>query len=59
MKLKHFWWLVLNLLLLSACRPTSQGESIIITLMVDGRERTFAYPASVTVNQFLQDSRNV
>ena len=56
MKLKHFWWLVLNLLLLSACRPTSQGESIIITLMVDGRERTFAYPASVTVNQFLQDS---
>ncbi|MFZ4825887.1 MAG: G5 domain-containing protein [Phototrophicaceae bacterium] len=58
MNLKNHQWLLFCLVLFfGACRPTTQTETMIITLIADGRERTFAYPTSITVAQFLQDSQ--
>lgn len=51
------WLLFYLMLLLTSCRPTLQSEKLIFTLIADGRERSFAYPESITVAQFLQDSK--
>ncbi|MDX2141048.1 MAG: G5 domain-containing protein [Chloroflexota bacterium] len=45
------------LLLLTACDTTaSQQTTILVSLVVDGRERTFEYNAPITVGEFLRDA---
>jgi hypothetical protein len=50
--------LVLILLLLSACRqPTENQQEIRVSLVADGRERTFILPAPTTIDEFLRTPR--
>ena len=48
--------LFLGLLLLAACQSPSEEPKILVSLIADGRERTFEYSAPVTVQEFLQDA---
>lgn len=47
--------LIVLALLISACRPTNQTPQIQVTLVADGRERTFLLPAPTTIDEFLRD----
>ncbi len=42
--------------LLAACAPAAEEPTLLVSLVADGRERTFSYQTPVTVEQFLQDS---
>jgi Tol biopolymer transport system component len=44
------------LLLLAACTQNAEPQGIVVSLMVDGRERTFTYDAPITVGEFLRDA---
>ena len=39
-----------------ACQPEPEENSIIVSLIADGRERTFGYSTNVTVEEFLADA---
>jgi hypothetical protein len=49
--------LIAVLLVLTGCREEQSSLSIRVSLIADGRERTFAYNEPVTVDEFLQDPR--
>lgn len=49
-------WIILVLLLLSACSQEAVTEGIIVSLVVDGRERSFNYDTPITVGEFLRDA---
>ncbi|MFZ4816922.1 MAG: G5 domain-containing protein, partial [Phototrophicaceae bacterium] len=52
-------WISLTLLLLyglSACTTTTPEPELLVTLVADGRERTFSYLIPVTVGEFLEDA---
>lgn len=40
----------------SACTPTVETPNLVITLVVDGRERVFQQPVPITVGEFLLDA---
>ncbi|NWF68808.1 MAG: G5 domain-containing protein [Chloroflexi bacterium] len=46
----------LLLLLLTSCRPPEERPSLLVSLVADGVERTYAYDYPVTVEQFLIDA---
>jgi hypothetical protein len=49
--------LFLLVVLLAACTTTaSQEQRIIVSLVADGRERTFTYDLPITVGEFLRDA---
>lgn len=39
-----------------ACQPEAEENTIIVSLIADGRERTFGYATNVTVEEFLADA---
>lgn len=39
-----------------ACQPEPEENTIIVSLIADGRERTFGYSTNVTVEEFLADA---
>jgi Tol biopolymer transport system component len=41
---------------LAACTPTPQAPKLLVSLVADGRERTFEYISPVTVGEFLRDA---
>lgn len=53
---KRIIMLVCILILLAACQPEPEQDPIIVSLISDGRERTFSYNAPVTVEEFLTDA---
>lgn len=55
--MKHFLVFAVCLLLLASCRAAPETPSIRVSLVADGRERTFAYTAPVTVGEFLRDPK--
>jgi len=52
---KSLFGALLGLLLLAACAPKEEQPSIVVSLIADGRVRTWSYTTPVTVEQFLQD----
>jgi resuscitation-promoting factor RpfB len=46
----------LMMVLLTACSQEAVQEGIIVSLMVDGRERSFNYDTPITVGEFLRDA---
>jgi len=54
---KNKQWVVffLGIILLAACTPAEEEPSILVSLIADGRERTFSYNVPVTVGEFLRD----
>ncbi len=52
-----FSLIIFLLLLLAACRPTQQVQQIRVSVVADGRERTFILPAPTTVEEFLRDPK--
>jgi resuscitation-promoting factor RpfB len=49
--------LVSVILLISACRPPQQAVQIRVSVVADGRERTFILPAPTTIEEFLRDPK--
>jgi len=45
---------VLLVLLLAACRQTPAAPKLLVSVVADGRERTFQLPESMTVEEFLK-----
>lgn len=43
-------------LLVAGCTTTPEANTLTVTVRADGRERTFAYEAPVTVGEFLRDA---
>ncbi len=41
---------------MAGCTQATQQDRLIVSLMVDGRERTFEYPSPITVGEFLRDA---
>lgn len=50
-------WLTLALVLLNACRPTPTEQQIRVTVIADGRERTFIITSPTTVEEFLRNPK--
>src|SRR5215213_6260549 len=48
--------LIATILFLVACTPKEEPHQIIVSLVADGRERTFSYTVPVTVEEFLRDA---
>lgn len=48
--------LLFLLIVLAACTPAAQTPKLLVSLVADGRERTFEYSAPVTVGEFLRDA---
>ncbi len=48
--------LLLAVSLMSACAPSTVQSNLVITLVVDGRERVFQQPIPITVGEFLLDA---
>src|SRR5664279_3544764 len=48
--------LCLCLLLISGCTTTSNSPSLIVTLAVDGQERSYPQPIAITVSEFLRQA---
>lgn len=48
--------LVIIVLVAVACQPEPEENTIIVSLIADGRERTFGYSTNVTVEEFLTDA---
>ncbi len=46
---------LVSIIFLVSCRTQHETPQIRVSLVADGRERTFAYPSSVTVDEFLRD----
>lgn len=44
------------IMILAGCTQTTQQSRLIVSLMVDGRERTFEYDSPITVGEFLRDA---
>mgnify|MGYP005843740741 CR=1 FL=1 len=57
--MKHFLnpLLLVAILLLGACSSQPETQAIRVSLVADGRERTFAYELPVTVGEFLRDPK--
>jgi resuscitation-promoting factor RpfB len=53
---RHLYLAVLILLLAACAQNTQQQSRLIVSLLVDGRERTFEYPTPITVGEFLRDA---
>nr|PZN51454.1 MAG: hypothetical protein DIU68_16430 [Chloroflexota bacterium] len=51
-----FFSFALLCLLFAACAPSTPPPSILVSLVADGRERTFSYTERVTVDEFLRDA---
>jgi hypothetical protein len=54
--MKQFFALTLFLLTLASCVPTPAAPKLLVSLVADGRERTFEYASPVTVGEFLGDA---
>lgn len=54
---KPFLFLTFIVLLLAACRPTPETPQIRVSVVADGRERTFILPAPTTIEDFLRDPK--
>ena len=54
--LKNLYLIVIIGLALTGCQTTSEDNTLIISLIADGRERTFSYASNVTVEEFLADA---
>jgi len=50
----RLYWLFLIVMLLTACQSAVVEDTYIVSLVADGRERTFEYNVQVTVEEFLQ-----
>jgi dipeptidyl aminopeptidase/acylaminoacyl peptidase len=48
--------LTLFITLLAACQPPDEPASIVVSLVADGRVRTWSYTVPVTVDEFLRDA---
>lgn len=48
--------LIFIALIVVACQPEPEENTIIVSLIADGRERTFGYSTNVTVEEFLADA---
>ncbi len=55
-KVRSFLPVLIGLLILAACAPATPKPEMLVSLIADGRERTFSYPQPVTVDQFLKDA---
>lgn len=44
------------LLMAASCSPAPPENRVIVSLLVDGRERTFEYNTAITVGEFLRDA---
>lgn len=53
-KTRHLLLIILSLI--AACTTAQEEPEIIVTLVADGRERTFAYAVPITVGDFLNDA---
>ncbi|MDK3161545.1 G5 domain-containing protein [Kamptonema cortianum] len=51
--------LVTGILLIAGCTAQPQQQALVITLVVDGRERSFQQPVAITVGEFLSDQEVV
>src|SRR5690242_18617184 len=54
---RYFSLLMIFILLLAACRPSPETQQIRVSIVADGRERTFILPAPTTVEEFLRDPK--
>jgi Tol biopolymer transport system component len=54
--MKRIYAVLLLLLTLAACESPSPTPKLLVSLVADGRERTFEYLAPVTVSEFLADA---
>ncbi|MBL8155875.1 MAG: G5 domain-containing protein, partial [Anaerolineae bacterium] len=50
-------WMTLVLVFLCACRPTPTEQQIRVTVIADGRERTFIITSPTTVEEFLRNPK--
>ena len=48
--------LCLLLFMLAACQPAEETQAIVVSLVADGRVRTWSYSVPVTVEEFLRDA---
>lgn len=48
---------LLSLMLVTACATAPTRTELLVSLVADGRERTFAYDTPVTVGEFLRDAQ--
>jgi resuscitation-promoting factor RpfB len=56
MNIKRFLMLIAVALFLASCDTPEQQPSLLVSLVVDGVERTYSYDFPVTVEQFLADA---
>jgi hypothetical protein len=49
--------LLFCIIVLAACKPIQETPRIRVSLIADGRERTFAYNTPVTIDEFLRDPK--
>ncbi len=54
--IKQTLLLIFITLIFTACQPPAEDNTIIVSLIADGRERTFGYATNVTVEEFLADA---
>lgn len=54
----RFRLIIISLIIVfvSACQPEAEEDTLIVSLIADGRERTFGYTTQVTVEEFLSDA---
>jgi len=55
MSARIFLFIIITLFAV-ACQPEAEENTIIVSLIADGRERTFGYSTNVTVEEFLADA---
>lgn len=55
--MKKLFLIVFSALLLASCQNQPETPAIQVSLVADGRERTFAYSVPVTVGEFLRDPK--
>jgi hypothetical protein len=53
----HLTSILIAVFLLAACKPTQEDKGILVSLVADGRERTFSLTTPVTVEEFLRDPK--
>jgi len=53
---KYIISLFIIIVTFTGCQPEAEENTIIVSLIADGRERTFGYSTNVTVEEFLSDA---
>src|SRR6185295_2748927 len=56
MNVKRLLIFTFAVLFLASCKPPDQPTALLVSLVVDGVERTYSYDYPVTVEQFLADA---